>query len=138
MSIPRTADDVPFTDPLPPPPEHILQFFAYAHLPPRLQRARRYLVSESEIEINVNASDGELAWYVHHLTSGADPRDKWVDVPQPIREAWENAARAVHVAVLGRIANAVGSMARQVASGAACGCENCVGSRATNQPTAHH
>lgn len=37
MSIPRTADDVPFTAPTAPPPDHILQFFAYAHLPPMLQ-----------------------------------------------------------------------------------------------------
>ena len=93
---------------------------------------------QSEIEINVNASDGELAWYVHNLTSGADPRDKWADVPQPVREAWENAARAVHVAVLGRIANAVGSLARDVAAGKTCDCEACTRSRAANQPTAHH
>lgn len=36
MSLPRTAADVPFTAPTAPPPEHILQFFAYGHLPPQL------------------------------------------------------------------------------------------------------
>lgn len=37
MPLSRTAADVPFAAPMSPPPEHILQFFAYAHLPPMLQ-----------------------------------------------------------------------------------------------------
>jgi len=41
MSIPRTADDVPFTAPTAPPAEHIMQFFAYEHLPPMLQAASK-------------------------------------------------------------------------------------------------
>lgn len=35
MSLPRTADDAPPASAAPP-PDHIMQFFAYGHLPPHL------------------------------------------------------------------------------------------------------
>ncbi len=87
------------------------------------------------IEINAG-TDGELAFRVYHLAAGMP--DDWSEVSPTVREAWEGAARAVHVAVLGRVANAVGGLARDVAAGKTCDCEACTRSRAANQPTAHH
>lgn len=41
MSLPRTAADVPFAAAPAPPPDHILQFFAYGHLPEHLAKASK-------------------------------------------------------------------------------------------------
>ena len=71
------------------------------------------------IQVEVNAStDGELAFRVYHLAAGIpDAAANWPEVSPTVREAWEAAARVVHAATLGRVANSIAALAAQVGAG---------------------
>lgn len=78
MSLPRTASDVPFTEPTSPPPDHILQFFAHEHLPKSLS--------------DVSAPFGDLA---RHLVATLPRNPERTVALRKLLEAKDAAVRAL-------------------------------------------